>query len=501
MKKTLLIVTTALLSGFSFAQGQIENPGFEGAWQDVAGAEDEPIEWSSLKTADAWTTFAPVVAFQETGTPHSGTYCIKLVNGPLTFGVVPNGIMTNGQVHADLDPELGYVSTITSNADWNTPFTDRPDSLVGWFKYTPTSTDKGKVEVLLHDDTQTGKLPEATAPQPNWVGKARYNVTTSTTTWVRFSVPFNYFNNNTPDYILVVLTSGDSTQAEVGSTMYIDDLELIYNPLLVDVTPSATQNIDMGVNGTTLTVNATPNAAVVSPITQEWKYSTTSGSGYVSFGTPETGTTYTPNFAAAGIYYVVCEVDFGTQVVTSNEVEIVVTDPGSNSVTISPSATQNILANTNGTTMTATESPSAASSREWQYSTTSGSGYVSFGTPETGTTYTPNFASVGTYYIICESDFAGDIQISNEVTIMVPSAAGIDQDNLQFNIYSTSNGIKISLSDFDSNTTFKLFTLDGKEVYTSFVNAENTLHPVNLSGVFVYQIIKGDRVITGKIQL
>lgn len=501
MKKILLLTSLTLFgSNFIFAQTQLENPGFEGVWQDVSGSEDEPIDWSSLKSADALSGLAPVVAFQEATDPHSGTRCIRLQNVS-SFGVVANGLLTNGRVHADFDPELGYVYTIPASPEWYTAFTDRPDSLVGWFKYAPQGGDQGKVEVLLHDITQTGKLPEATAPQPNWVGKARYDVTTTTTGWTRFSVPFNYFNTNSPTHILVVLSAGDSTQAIDGSIMHIDDLELVYNPLTAVIDPPATQNIDMGVNGSMLTLTTTTNASVVTAVTQEWKYSTTSGSGYVPFGTPETGTTYTPNFAAPGIYYVVCEVDFGTQVMTSNEVEIVVTNPGVNTVTISPSGTQSILVGDDGTLMTATETPSAASSREWKYSATSGSGYVSFGTPVTGLTYTPNFAAVGTYYVICESDFAGDVQISNEVTILVPSAAGIHTDDLEFTIFAYDQSLQIHLSDLQQNTYLTLYSLDGKKVFGQTLSEENSTVQTNLSGIFVYTIVSGDKIITGKILL
>ena len=85
-----------------------------------------------------------------------------------------------------------------------------------------------------------------------------------------------------------------------------------------------------------MTVTYTTNAGVVNTPTQEWLYSTTSGGPYVPFGTPETGTTYTPNFGTAGIYYVVCEVDFGIDTIISNEVEVVVVDPLVNSVVVTP---------------------------------------------------------------------------------------------------------------------------------------------------------------------
>lgn len=503
MKKFLLFILSVVISITGISQAQLENPGFEAGWEngaDVSGSEDEPIDWSSLKSADALSTLAPIVAFKETSGPHSGTYCIRLENVS-SFGVVANGLLTNGRVHADFDPELGYVFTNTSDTKWNTPFTDRPDSLVGWFKYSPATGDQGKIEVITHTTAATGQLPASSYPMGHWVSRARYDVTTSTGTWTRFSVPFTYYTNGAPQYILAVLSSGDSTQAVDGSLMWVDDLELIYNPLTVNVTPPATQNIDMGVNGTMLTVNYTTNASVVSPVTQEWKYSTTSGSGYVSFGTAETGTTYTPNFATPGIYYVVCEVDYGSQVVTSNEVEIVVTDPGSNSVTISPSASQNLLVGQNGTLMTANETPSAASSREWMFSTVSGSGYTSFGTAETGLTYTPNFGAIGTYYIICESDFSGDVQISNEVTIMVPSAAGINEENLQFNIFNNGSHINVLMSDIQPNTVFSVFSLDGKLIYADQLTETNSIHQIPANGVFVYRVVSGDKIITGKINL
>src|SRR5690606_13820185 len=126
---------------------------------------------------------------------------------------------------------------------------------------------KGKVEVILHDDSQLGKLPASSYPMPHWVARARFDMVGGTGgAWMRFSVPFIYYNNTTPDYMLMVATPGDSTIAVDGSILYIDDFSLIYNPNLVSVTPPASQNINVGVDGAVLTVNTTANAAAVSPI-------------------------------------------------------------------------------------------------------------------------------------------------------------------------------------------------------------------------------------------
>lgn len=230
MKKIFTLLFSALFF-LAFGQTQLENPGFEGSWENVAGSEDEPAQWNSLKTADALTLLAPIVAFKSTDA-HSGNYSIRLKN-KLTAGVVANGIITNGRVHASLDPENGYVYTESSNSDWCFPFTDRPDSLVAWYKYFPLGGDKGKVEILLHTGT-SAQLPESGSTS-HWVGKAKYIITDNTLgTWKRLSVPFNYYNSNTPSYALIVATSGDSTLAVDGSEMWLDDIELIYNPVGIE---------------------------------------------------------------------------------------------------------------------------------------------------------------------------------------------------------------------------------------------------------------------------
>ncbi len=222
-----LAVCSFLVAGI-FAQEQLENSNFE-IWENVGSATEEPVNWSSLKTSDNSTlaSAAPVVISQEEGRGGTG-FSVRLENKEV-FGIVANGILTNGRVHADFNPENGYVYTIDSDARWNTPFTSRPDSIVGWYKYTPVSGDKGKVEVVLHK-TGTCVLPEGGTPC-DLVARARFDMVNAAADWVRFSTPFVYYNGDNPDYVLSVITSGDSTQAVTGSVAFFDDIELIYNPI------------------------------------------------------------------------------------------------------------------------------------------------------------------------------------------------------------------------------------------------------------------------------
>ena len=220
--KTGLVTTFLVLSGFINAQQQLQNGDFE-IWENVGAATEEPENWSSLKTADALAGTAPQVLSQDPG--RLGGFSARL-EAKSVFGIPANGIMTNGRVHADFNPENGYVYTDAADAQWHTTFTDRPDSIVGWFKYAPQNGDKGKVEVILH--TNQGQLP-FDGFQANIIGRAKYEFTQAQADWVRFSTPFNYWTAGTPEYILTTITAGDSTISENGTVLWVDDVSLIYN--------------------------------------------------------------------------------------------------------------------------------------------------------------------------------------------------------------------------------------------------------------------------------
>ena len=227
MYKILSLVLVCLVfHGWIAAQQQLENAGFEN-WEFVNLPKDEPTDWSSIKTSDNPITnnAAPIVWEQSTDA-RSGSYSVKLVNISV-FGVVATGTLTNGRVHADFNPDSGYVYTQPDSAQWHTAFTSRPDSLAGWFKYYPVNNDHGGIRAILHDED--GALPEH-GTQENWVADANFSMPAETRDqWTRFSVPFTYFSDDIPEYILVVLKAGNGTDAVANSYALIDDLQLIYN--------------------------------------------------------------------------------------------------------------------------------------------------------------------------------------------------------------------------------------------------------------------------------
>jgi len=230
---TFILLSSQLL----IAQTQIENGNFE-SWENSNNEEQEPNQWSSLKTSndDSWLNLAnqaPQVVWKETNNPHSGNACLKLKVAPYNslVGIAPNAILTNGRVFASTTPSEGYVYTDPSNSAWNTACTDKPDSLIGWYKYDPQSNDNGRVEVLFHNNSSQGKLPETTI-FTHWVGNGVIQFMSTQSTWKRFSFPIHYTTTQLPNYFLIISSAGNGLSAQEGSQLWLDDMSFIYNPPL-----------------------------------------------------------------------------------------------------------------------------------------------------------------------------------------------------------------------------------------------------------------------------
>lgn len=226
MKRQLLLILFISFSIGIMAQ-QPENFSFE-EWEMVGFQNqfEEPVDWSSLKTSepDNLANVAPEVMFKSTDA-HSGSFSVHLIN-KLVFGIVANGIITNGRIHADFDPSEGFTYTDPEDAQWNTPITDRPDSLVGYYKYISVDGDAAQLQALLH--TGFGSQPQADSS--NWIALAKANLANENVpNWTRFSIPFEYYLDIEPEFILFNFSSGDGLNPVAGSEAWLDDIGLVYN--------------------------------------------------------------------------------------------------------------------------------------------------------------------------------------------------------------------------------------------------------------------------------
>jgi len=259
-----------------------------------------------------------------------------------------------------------------------------------------------------------------------------------------------------------------------------------------EVTPVDEQFVGIGEPVSTI---STVNADAVTAF--DWKYTTTSGSGYTSFDPAVAADTFAGSFSEAGKYYVVCEGTTGAGTVMSSEVPITVV-----SVDIAPVDTQKIETSANGTTLTATES-TTADSREWMWSDTQGTGYQSFIPPQTGETYTPLFLNAGTYYIVCESVVGGKTFTSNEVVAEVTEPTAVNDAQIDgISLYpNPSSGAFYLTAGKYQNYTVTVSDVQGRTILNKEFNNATGRQVINLNkkGVFIVNIITSDKVITKRL--
>ena len=227
-----LIVALFLLISYPIIAQIIENPGFEN-WETTSGPNEEPDDWSSIQTGtpDNLAGVAPQVMFKSTDA-HTGDFSLRLKNA-FVFGIIANGVATNGRALLNFDPQLANIHTDQSDSKWYTICETRPDSIVGYYKYSPNEDDVTVIQALLH--TGDGAMPDSDSL--SWIGLAKFtSLNEEITEWTRFSAPFEYFDEGNPDYILLNISSGNGFDAVAGSEGWYDDLELVYNPVGIDET-------------------------------------------------------------------------------------------------------------------------------------------------------------------------------------------------------------------------------------------------------------------------
>jgi len=208
MKKRYFIMFFILgISKLSDAQNAATpNPGFEN-WTQVGNYFD-PNNWDNLNSNTG--ILGVFTCTRATGADvHSGTYAIKLITKSV-FGVTANGIASTAELITT--PPYGVTGGIA--------YTQRPDSIVGWYKCNPVSAaDSGFVQFVLLDGAN------------DTVGFVRqYMPNTPVTSYTRFSAPIAYLSFSTPVLSYWILSSSNPVTPQVSSSIIIDDIDLIFNP-------------------------------------------------------------------------------------------------------------------------------------------------------------------------------------------------------------------------------------------------------------------------------
>lgn len=211
MKKIYALLSFIIFfSSLAIAQ-VLPNAGFE-TWVNTpasfpAPSYDDPTGWHDLNSTTAGLGQITCSKATATAEKHSGTAAVKLVTKSV-FGQTVNGIVTTGN-----------INTTTQTIGGGLSYSGRPDSIVGFYRYTPASTDNGFVELQLlgsGGDTDT-------------VGYARFKTPNATVgTFTRFAKEITYRNSNpVVKSIWICSASKDAVTHFVNSTMWVDDLAVV----------------------------------------------------------------------------------------------------------------------------------------------------------------------------------------------------------------------------------------------------------------------------------
>ena len=214
MTKKLLFILTLTFAVSAEAQN-IPNAGFE-SWAPGFGYED-PNSWGTYNALDI---IGVPVSVTKSTTRHSGAFSAKVET-----------ILADLQMSGTPEPLPGIL--FIGSADFfnqgivsGTPFTAKPDSLVGWIKYTPVDGDQAVIAFQL-------TKWNATTMEQDMIGIGLYTVASEISGFSRFSVPVEYGSTTLPDTMQIIIlssfTEDETEEVGVGSAIWVDDLSLIYN--------------------------------------------------------------------------------------------------------------------------------------------------------------------------------------------------------------------------------------------------------------------------------
>jgi hypothetical protein len=316
--------------------------------------------------------------------PAGGYYLVGLGTGGTPGSALPTPDQSNTSIN--IGAAIGKLVLATNNSTTN--ITPTSANVIDFIGYGPTAS--------AYEGSAAAPVPSGTTAAINTSAIFRANTGCLDT------------NQNSTDFL--VATSAPRNSATAANVCVVST---------ITATGVAATSVCAGSLATvnfTYTGSPTSVTALLSDATGSFASGTTTlggtatlngGTGSITATIPATvagGTGYKIRVNAAGV------IGTGDQAITINN------------VAVAPTADQTLATNANGTTLTATETP-ASSSRQWYYSTTSGSGYTTAIAGAMGLTYTPNFSAAGTYYVVVQTAFGACSVFSNEVKITVVAPA------------------------------------------------------------------------------
>lgn len=231
MKSQLLVIILICFSGLMdkpVKAQQIVNGGFEEVYLDTVLFPDIVV-WKSFYWSFGWTTNLncyPILG-EMTNDSHTGDWAVKLETVSCNYPIV-SGIIANDSEMGDSIPFPGFPAQ-NINA--------RPDQIAFHHKYIPVNGDTATFGAVVFN------FPDSiTMWNPYWftyidtVGVAQGVITETNEDYTQYVANFEYTTSEIPQYFSVYFSSNHNgvefyeanPPAHVGTTLWVDDVELIY---------------------------------------------------------------------------------------------------------------------------------------------------------------------------------------------------------------------------------------------------------------------------------
>lgn len=254
MKKNLIFFSILLSLVFTAtAQFQLSNPGFEN-WE-ATSSQAKPNGWSSFPQSDgswAWAARTAQHYHRNGGRPGTTGSSYVTIYSRSVMGVVANGNITTGQVHA------GSTSASSSEnynythrgSTYAHSFTGTPDSMYVWVSYyAANASSLGSVRAFVHGDMDFRDPTHCSIPADyNCYAVSQFTRTTSSNTtpvWQQQRVAFTHDGTSSANYILVTIaTNATPGSGSAGDSLSIDDIEFIYSAWLDTIAVNGTPLAD-----------------------------------------------------------------------------------------------------------------------------------------------------------------------------------------------------------------------------------------------------------------
>jgi hypothetical protein len=214
MKKALFsVIISIFIAAPLMAQQQVPNGDFEDWETHVLGFE-YPVGWDNPNAVLSLFGLTPVMPSTDAAHGNYSAYLeSKLLNADGEF-VIP-GVVTLGTFVVD------YVNS-TATMEGGIPFTDRPPALTGSYKNFPAEGDSTMVVVIFTRYMGTKGKRDTLAVAGMFSKETVEN-------WTTFAIPINFYSEDSPDTMNIIVVSSNMIQPNKDSKMYIDNLAFDYS--------------------------------------------------------------------------------------------------------------------------------------------------------------------------------------------------------------------------------------------------------------------------------